>query len=116
MQAQAEAMASEIRAFARGYASAVEAHCLSLLRRLEELRVQRRFKKIKQRIKVFFGTPPPPPLGSVAERFSILTWYSHSSALQEPPPSAGGAAAADPVGRPRRCGVCRATSQLWFRH
>ncbi|XP_005745321.1 tripartite motif-containing protein 45 [Pundamilia nyererei] len=42
LQARVEATASEVRAFARGYASAVEAHCLSLLRRLEELRVQRR--------------------------------------------------------------------------
>ncbi|XP_017291527.1 tripartite motif-containing protein 45 [Kryptolebias marmoratus] len=42
LQARAEATANEIRAFARGYTSAVEAHCLSLLRWLEELRVQRR--------------------------------------------------------------------------
>ncbi|KAG7240364.1 hypothetical protein INR49_026935 [Caranx melampygus] len=42
LQARVEATASEVRAFARSYASAVEAHCLSLLRRLEELRVQRR--------------------------------------------------------------------------
>ncbi|KAM4609329.1 E3 ubiquitin-protein ligase TRIM45 [Polymixia lowei] len=42
LQARVEATAEEVRAFARGYASAVEAHCLSLLRRLEELRVQRR--------------------------------------------------------------------------
>ncbi|XP_054593641.1 E3 ubiquitin-protein ligase TRIM45-like [Nothobranchius furzeri] len=42
LKVRVEATASEIRAFARGYASAVEAHCLSLLRRLEELQVQRR--------------------------------------------------------------------------
>uniref|UniRef100_A0A3Q1GRY4 RING-type E3 ubiquitin transferase n=1 Tax=Acanthochromis polyacanthus TaxID=80966 RepID=A0A3Q1GRY4_9TELE len=42
LQMRVEAMASEVRTFARGYASAVEQHCLSLLRRLEELRVQRR--------------------------------------------------------------------------
>ncbi|XP_038127963.1 tripartite motif-containing protein 45 [Cyprinodon tularosa] len=42
LQVRIDATANEIRAFARGYASAVEAHCLSLLRRLEELRVQRR--------------------------------------------------------------------------
>ncbi|KAF3694527.1 Tripartite motif-containing protein 45 [Channa argus] len=42
LQARVDATATEVRAFARGYASAVEAHCLSLLRRLEELRVQRR--------------------------------------------------------------------------
>ncbi|XP_029348839.1 tripartite motif-containing protein 45 [Echeneis naucrates] len=42
LQARVEATADEVRAFARGYASAVEAHCLSLLRRLDELRVQRR--------------------------------------------------------------------------
>ncbi|KAM4558951.1 E3 ubiquitin-protein ligase TRIM45 isoform 2-T2 [Odontesthes bonariensis] len=42
LQVGVEATANEIRAFARSYASAVEAHCLSLLRRLEELRVQRR--------------------------------------------------------------------------
>ncbi|XP_033843367.1 tripartite motif-containing protein 45 [Periophthalmus magnuspinnatus] len=37
-----EEVAKEVRGFARGYASAVEAHCLSLLRRLEELHKQRR--------------------------------------------------------------------------
>ncbi|KAM6969966.1 E3 ubiquitin-protein ligase TRIM45 [Aplochiton taeniatus] len=42
LQAHVDAAAGEVRAFARGYACAVEAHCLSLLRRLEELRVQRR--------------------------------------------------------------------------
>uniref|UniRef100_A0A1A8IYN8 Tripartite motif containing 45 n=1 Tax=Nothobranchius kuhntae TaxID=321403 RepID=A0A1A8IYN8_NOTKU len=42
LKVRVEATANEIRAFARGYASAVEAHCLSLLRRLEELQVQRR--------------------------------------------------------------------------
>ena len=42
LQARVETAAEEVRAFARGYASAVEAHCVSLLRRLEELRVQRR--------------------------------------------------------------------------
>lgn len=39
-----DATANEVRAFARGYASAVEAHCLSLLRRLEELHVQHRYR------------------------------------------------------------------------
>ncbi|XP_071763731.2 E3 ubiquitin-protein ligase TRIM45 [Centroberyx gerrardi] len=42
LQERVEATAEEVRAFARGYASAVEAHCLALLRRLEELRLQRR--------------------------------------------------------------------------
>lgn len=42
LQVRVDEMANEIRAFARDYASAVEAHCLSLLRHLEELRVQRR--------------------------------------------------------------------------
>ncbi|XP_068602408.1 E3 ubiquitin-protein ligase TRIM45 [Brachionichthys hirsutus] len=42
LQAQADATADEVRAFALGYASAVQSHCLSLLRHLEELRVQRR--------------------------------------------------------------------------
>ncbi|CAG08216.1 unnamed protein product, partial [Tetraodon nigroviridis] len=42
LQARVDATANEVRAFARGYASAVEAHCLSLLHRLEELHVQRR--------------------------------------------------------------------------
>ncbi|XP_054643882.1 tripartite motif-containing protein 45 isoform X2 [Dunckerocampus dactyliophorus] len=42
LQDRVEATANEVRAFARGYAGAVEAHCLSLLRRLEELRLQRR--------------------------------------------------------------------------
>uniref|UniRef100_A0A667ZAK1 RING-type E3 ubiquitin transferase n=1 Tax=Myripristis murdjan TaxID=586833 RepID=A0A667ZAK1_9TELE len=42
LQTRVEATMDEVRAFARGYASAVEAHCLSLLHRLEELRVQRR--------------------------------------------------------------------------
>lgn len=44
LQVRVDATAIEVRAFARGYASAVEAHCLSLLRRLEELRVQRRYE------------------------------------------------------------------------
>ncbi|XP_010878604.2 tripartite motif-containing protein 45 isoform X1 [Esox lucius] len=42
LQARVDAVADEVRSFARGYACAVESHCLSLLRRLEELRVQRR--------------------------------------------------------------------------
>nr|XP_046260518.1 tripartite motif-containing protein 45 [Scatophagus argus]XP_046260519.1 tripartite motif-containing protein 45 [Scatophagus argus]XP_046260520.1 tripartite motif-containing protein 45 [Scatophagus argus]XP_046260521.1 tripartite motif-containing protein 45 [Scatophagus argus] len=42
LQARVDETANEVRAFARSYASAVEAHCLSLLHRLEELRVQRR--------------------------------------------------------------------------
>ncbi|XP_028993341.1 tripartite motif-containing protein 45 [Betta splendens] len=42
LRARVDAAACEVRAFARGYARAVEAHCLSLLRRLEELRVSRR--------------------------------------------------------------------------
>ncbi|CAJ1079045.1 tripartite motif-containing protein 45 [Xyrichtys novacula] len=42
LQARVDTTANEVRAFARAYASAVESHCLSLLRRLEELRVQRR--------------------------------------------------------------------------
>lgn len=42
LQVRVDEAANEVRTFARGYASAVEAHCLSLLRRLEELRVQRR--------------------------------------------------------------------------
>ncbi|XP_037095232.1 tripartite motif-containing protein 45 [Syngnathus acus] len=40
LQTRVEATASEMRAFARGYASAVEAHCLALLRRLDELHLQ----------------------------------------------------------------------------
>ena len=43
LQARMEATAEDVRAFARGYAASVETHCLSLLRRLEELRVQRRY-------------------------------------------------------------------------
>lgn len=43
LQTRVEETANEVRAFARGYAGAVEAHCLSLLRHLEELRVQRRY-------------------------------------------------------------------------
>lgn len=42
LQVRVDATANEVRAFARGYASAVEAHCLSLLHRLEALHVQRR--------------------------------------------------------------------------
>ncbi|TNN35999.1 Tripartite motif-containing protein 45 [Liparis tanakae] len=42
LQARVDATANEVRAFARAYASAVEAHCRSLLQRLEELRVQHR--------------------------------------------------------------------------
>ncbi|TRY96161.1 hypothetical protein DNTS_028352, partial [Danionella cerebrum] len=37
LQAHTDALAGEIRLFARAYASAVEAHCCSLLRSLEEL-------------------------------------------------------------------------------
>ena len=37
-----EVLAAEVRAYARGYAGAVEVHCRGLLRRLEELRTQRR--------------------------------------------------------------------------
>lgn len=43
LQARMNATANEVRAFARGYASAVEAHCLSLVHRLEELYAQRRY-------------------------------------------------------------------------
>ncbi|KAF5902024.1 tripartite motif-containing protein 45, partial [Clarias magur] len=42
LQSRAEAMASEIQAFAQAYMSAVETHCRSLLHSLEELRLQRR--------------------------------------------------------------------------
>uniref|UniRef100_A0A3B5MLI1 RING-type E3 ubiquitin transferase n=1 Tax=Xiphophorus couchianus TaxID=32473 RepID=A0A3B5MLI1_9TELE len=42
LQVRVDETANQIRAFAREYASAVEAHCLSLLRRLEEIRAQRR--------------------------------------------------------------------------
>ncbi|XP_020775909.2 tripartite motif-containing protein 45 isoform X1 [Boleophthalmus pectinirostris] len=42
LTSRVDEVAQEVRAFARGYASAVEAHCLSLLRRLEELHKQRR--------------------------------------------------------------------------
>lgn len=42
LQARVNATADEVRAFARGYASAMEAHCLSLLHRLEELHIQSR--------------------------------------------------------------------------
>uniref|UniRef100_A0A8C7G7F9 Tripartite motif containing 45 n=1 Tax=Oncorhynchus kisutch TaxID=8019 RepID=A0A8C7G7F9_ONCKI len=40
LQARMDATADEVRSFARGYASAVESHCLSLLRCLVELRLQ----------------------------------------------------------------------------
>ncbi|XP_051565984.1 tripartite motif-containing protein 45 isoform X1 [Myxocyprinus asiaticus] len=42
LQTRTDTLAGEIRAFARGYASAVEAHCCSLLRSLEDVRLQRR--------------------------------------------------------------------------
>lgn len=42
LQVRTDTLAGEIRAFARSYASAVEAHCRSLLRTLEDLRSQRR--------------------------------------------------------------------------
>lgn len=42
MQARTDTLAGEIRTFARAYASAVEAHCCSLLRSLDDLRTQRR--------------------------------------------------------------------------
>jgi hypothetical protein len=40
LQARIDATADEVRSFARGYASAVESHCLSLLQCLVELRLQ----------------------------------------------------------------------------
>ena len=43
LQARMEAAAEDVRAFARGYAVAVETHCVSLLQRLDELKVQRRY-------------------------------------------------------------------------
>ncbi|KAK0153886.1 Tripartite motif-containing protein 45 [Merluccius polli] len=52
LQARVEATADEVRAFARGYAAAVEAHCVSLLRRLEELRVQRRNQLHLQKVQL----------------------------------------------------------------
>ncbi|KAG9271369.1 tripartite motif-containing protein 45-like [Astyanax mexicanus] len=42
LKIRTDSLASEIRAYARSYASAVEAHCCSLLRTLEELKIQRR--------------------------------------------------------------------------
>uniref|UniRef100_A0A672PU65 RING-type E3 ubiquitin transferase n=1 Tax=Sinocyclocheilus grahami TaxID=75366 RepID=A0A672PU65_SINGR len=42
LQTRTDTLAGEIRAFARSYARAVEAHCCSLLRSLEDLRLQRR--------------------------------------------------------------------------
>ncbi|KAK6309774.1 hypothetical protein J4Q44_G00196550 [Coregonus suidteri] len=42
LQARVDEAVDEVRTFARGYASAVESHCLLLLRRLEELGLQRR--------------------------------------------------------------------------
>uniref|UniRef100_A0A672H3J2 RING-type E3 ubiquitin transferase n=1 Tax=Salarias fasciatus TaxID=181472 RepID=A0A672H3J2_SALFA len=49
LQARVDSAASEVRAFARGYACAVEAHCLTLLRRLEDIRAQRRTQLHLQR-------------------------------------------------------------------
>ncbi|KAM9447288.1 E3 ubiquitin-protein ligase TRIM45-like isoform 1-T1 [Salvelinus alpinus] len=42
LQTRVDAAVDEVRSFARGYASAVESHCLLLLRRLEELGLQHR--------------------------------------------------------------------------
>ncbi|CAM4604915.1 unnamed protein product [Leuciscus chuanchicus] len=42
LRARTDTLAGEIRAFARSYANAVEAHCCSLLRSLEDLKLQRR--------------------------------------------------------------------------
>nr|XP_023692886.1 tripartite motif-containing protein 45 isoform X1 [Paramormyrops kingsleyae] len=42
LQTQVDAVAQEVRAFARGYARAIETHCLVLLQRLEDVRLQRR--------------------------------------------------------------------------
>lgn len=50
LQARVNATAIEVRAFARGYANAVEAHCLSLLHRLEELHVQSRCGEVQARL------------------------------------------------------------------
>ncbi|CAL8340213.1 unnamed protein product [Boreogadus saida] len=52
LQARMEATAEDVRAFARGYAASVETHCLSLLRRLEELRVQRRNQLHLQKVQL----------------------------------------------------------------
>ncbi|XP_070694521.1 E3 ubiquitin-protein ligase TRIM45 [Pempheris klunzingeri] len=52
LQARVDATANEVRAFARGYASAVEAHCLSLLHRLEELHVQHRNQLHLQKVQL----------------------------------------------------------------
>ncbi|XP_061917511.1 E3 ubiquitin-protein ligase TRIM45 [Entelurus aequoreus] len=49
LQERFEATANEVKAFARGYAHAVETHCLSLMRRLEELRLQHRNQLLLQR-------------------------------------------------------------------
>lgn len=42
LQVRTDTLAGEIRAFARSYATAVEMHCRSLLRSLEDLRLQRK--------------------------------------------------------------------------
>lgn len=42
LQTRTDTLAGEIRAFARSYANAIEAHCCSLLRSLEDLKLQRR--------------------------------------------------------------------------
>ncbi|XP_077473423.1 E3 ubiquitin-protein ligase TRIM45 isoform X1 [Stigmatopora argus] len=47
-----EAAATEVRKFAQGYASAVETHCLDLLRRLEELHLERRNQLHLQRVQL----------------------------------------------------------------
>lgn len=52
LQSRLEAMTREIQAFAQAYTSAVETHCCSLLRSLEDLRLQKRNQLQLQRVQL----------------------------------------------------------------
>ncbi|XP_038871066.1 tripartite motif-containing protein 45-like [Salvelinus namaycush] len=79
LQARMDATADEVRSFARGYASAVESHCLSLLLRLVELRLQRRNQLHLQRAQLQQALSDA--RGGVAFAERLLTCGSDSEIL-----------------------------------
>uniref|UniRef100_A0A673WHE6 RING-type E3 ubiquitin transferase n=1 Tax=Salmo trutta TaxID=8032 RepID=A0A673WHE6_SALTR len=79
LQARMDVMADEVCSFARGYASAVESHCLSLLRRLVELRLQRRNQLHLQRAQLQQALSDA--RGGVAFAERLLTCGSDSKIL-----------------------------------
>eukprot|EP00063_Salmo_salar_P045368 XP_014020203.1 PREDICTED: tripartite motif-containing protein 45-like [Salmo salar] len=79
LQARMDAMEDEVCSFARGYASAVESHCLSLLRRLVKLRLQRRNQLHLQRAQLQQALSDA--RGGVAFAERLLTCGSDSKIL-----------------------------------